>query len=84
VDIASQLVRCPASVIILHDIETLSHPAEVPAWGADSRGSHGPRFGSAGGLIALERFFEDAVVEVPEVRRVRGQRCPVALWSHSL
>jgi len=68
VDIASQLLKCPTSVIVLHDIEQLSHPSEAPVWGADDRHSRsGTRFGSAGGLIALERFFEDATVEVPEV-----------------
>ena len=77
-DIASQLLKCPTSVMVLHDIEKLAHPSEAPIWGADDNRQQqqrsGARFGSAGGLIALERFFEDATVEVPEVNGVESRK----------
>jgi hypothetical protein len=52
IDIARQLISCPRSVVILHDVEKL--PSEMKT----------TRFGSVGGLISLERFFEDQYVEV--------------------
>ena len=49
------MLRCPRSVVILHDVERLPSPYEG-----------GGGVGSVGGLVALERFFEEGAVEAPE------------------
>ena len=72
-DIARTLHRCPRSVVILHDVEKLQQqPGGSRRSSGGSEGSSSSssdsrnRFGSAAGLISIERFFEDETVEVAD------------------
>ena len=94
--VGKQLQACPRSVVILHGVESLPQPGLASLGGLGGLGgvapgrdggsghgvTHGGRsFGSAGGLVALERFFEDANVDVAEVGTVDTRRAVFILTS---
>ena len=61
--VARQLLKCPKSAIIIHDVQKLGE-GHQHGGGAEGGAEAEAKFGSAAGLIALERFFEDETVEV--------------------